>query len=115
MTVVTTTCNRCGASVQAYAGTSLRCPNCGNEGTAPIVLSQPQVIVVHQPGRPISRRDVGVAYLLWFFLGLWGAHKFYLGQTGMGVLYIFTAGICGIGLLVDLFTMSGQVAEANGE
>ena len=46
VTVVTTTCNRCGASVQAYAGTALRCPNCGHEGTAPIVLqSQPQVIV----------------------------------------------------------------------
>jgi len=50
-----------------------------------------------------------VAYLLWLFLGLLGAHKFYLGKIGMGILYIFTFGILGIGLLIDLFTLGNQV------
>jgi TM2 domain-containing membrane protein YozV len=53
------------------------------------------------------------AYLLWFFLGFLGIHKFYLGKTGMGILYIFTGGLFGIGLLVDLFTLAGQVRTYN--
>lgn len=53
------------------------------------------------------------AYLLWFFLGLLGAHKFYLGKTGMGILYIFTGGLFGIGMLIDLFTLAGQVNTYN--
>lgn len=53
------------------------------------------------------------AYLLWFFLGLWGAHKFYLNKTGMGILYFFTFGIFGIGWFIDLFTLGGQVDTYN--
>lgn len=50
-----------------------------------------------------------VAYLLWFFLGVFGAHKFYLGKIGMGILYIFTLGLFGIGIIIDLFTIPQQV------
>ncbi len=32
-----------------------------------------------------------------------GVHRFYLGQIGMGVVYLFTAGFCFIGTIVDLF------------
>ena len=31
----------------------------------------------------------GVAFVLAFFLGLWGVHRFYLGQRKLGLLYIF--------------------------
>ncbi len=66
-------------------------------------------------GGPVvyPRKDVGVAYLLWFFLGALGAHKFYLGRIGMGVLYIFTGALLGIGWLVDLFTLPTQTRAAN--
>lgn len=30
-------------------------------------------------------KSIGVAYLLWFFLGMLGAHRFYLGRTGTGI------------------------------
>lgn len=53
------------------------------------------------------------AYLLWFFLGGLGIHKFYLGKHGMGIVYLLTGGICGIGWLVDLFTLGGQVDAYN--
>jgi len=36
----------------------------------------------------LSRKNVGVAYLLWFFFAYLGAHKFYLRRPMMGVLYI---------------------------
>jgi len=49
------------------------------------------------------------AYILCIFLGLFGAHKFYLNKRGMGMLYLFTFGFFGIGWIVDLFTLSSQV------
>jgi TM2 domain-containing membrane protein YozV len=54
-------------------------------------------------------KSKGVAYLLWFFLGILGAHRFYLGKVGTGLLYLFTGGVFGIGWFIDLFTLSGQV------
>lgn len=43
-----------------------------------------------------------VAFLLFWFLGFLGIHRFYLGYNGMGVLYLFTAAIFGIGWIIDL-------------
>ena len=44
---------------------------------------------------------VGVELLLCFFLGALGGHKFYRKQFGMGLLYLITGGIFGIGWLID--------------
>ena len=33
-----------------------------------------------------SKKSAGLAYLLWFFLGGLGVHRFYLGQTGTGIV-----------------------------
>ena len=46
-----------------------------------------------------------VAFLLCFFLGGFGAHKFYEGKVLLGVVYIFTLGLFGIGVLVDLIVL----------
>ena len=46
-----------------------------------------------------------VAFLLCFFLGVLGAHKFYEGRIGMGILYLFTGGLLGVGWLVDLVVL----------
>ncbi len=41
-----------------------------------------------------GRKSLGVAYLLWFFLGLFGAHRFYTraGRTGWWLLLLHVGG-----------------------
>lgn len=45
------------------------------------------------------------ATLLCFFLGGLGAHKFYLGQTGQGILFLLTGGVLGFGALVNFIQL----------
>lgn len=57
--------------------------------------------------------DYTVAWLLLTFLGLLGAHRFYLGKWLTGLLFLCTLGGLGLGLLFDLWTLNGQVSEVN--
>ena len=57
----------------------------------------------------MKRKKLWVAYLLWFFFGFLGIHKFYLNKIIIGILYIFTGGLLFIGWFVDLFTLPSQV------
>ena len=46
-----------------------------------------------------------VALILCVFLGYLGAHKFYEGKIGMGILYLFTGGLFGIGWVIDIIAL----------
>ena len=46
-----------------------------------------------------------VAFLLCFFLGYLGAHKFYEGRIGSGILYLLTFGLFGIGWFIDCIVL----------
>ncbi|MDO4780248.1 MAG: NINE protein [Bacteroides sp.] len=50
-----------------------------------------------------------VAYLLLFFFGLLGVHRFYLGKIPTGLLYLFTGALFGLGWIYDLITLASQV------
>ncbi len=58
-------------------------------------------------------RSVAVGYVLWVLLGLNGVHRFYCGRIGTGLLWLFTAGLFGIGWIVDAFLIPSMVREAN--
>ena len=60
-------------------------------------------------------KSKGTAYFLWLisFFGWFGFHRFYLGKVGTGILWIITFGVFGIGALIDLFTLGGQVDQYN--
>lgn len=42
------------------------------------------------------------AFLMCFFLGCFGIHRFYVGKIGTGVLQLFTLGGLGLWALIDL-------------
>jgi hypothetical protein len=60
-------------------------------------------------------KTTGTALLFWFFclIGLCGLHRFYLGKPVTGLLWLFTFGLLGIGQLIDLFMLSGEVMRYN--
>ena len=60
-------------------------------------------------------KSKAIAYLLWLLsiFGWLGFHRFYLRKFGTAIIWIFTAGVCGIGALIDLFTLGGQVEQFN--
>ncbi len=47
------------------------------------------------------------------FVGLAGVHRFILGDIGMGILYVFTVGLCFIGTIVDLVNYQKLAFENN--
>jgi TM2 domain-containing membrane protein YozV/ribosomal protein S27AE len=68
-------CSECGAVINAKAE---MCPKCG--------VRQIPVGVLGKTA-PTGKNKI-VAAILAFTLGGFGAHKFYLGQVGLGVVYL---------------------------
>ncbi len=76
-----------------------------------------------------GKKSSGICYLLWFFLGGFGAHRFYLGRTGSAIamlvisivswILIFVAIgalgfiVIGIWWIVDAFLIPGIVRDNN--
>lgn len=60
-------------------------------------------------------KEKGTAYLFWAgcLIGFCGLHRLYIGKIGTGILWLFTLGLFGIGQLIDLFTLGGQVDTFN--
>ena len=80
--------------------------------------AQPQQIIINNANNNVNtningryggkRIDKTTALLLCIFLGYLGAHKFYEGKAGTGLLYLFTGGLCGVGWLIDIFAILGK-------
>lgn len=47
------------------------------------------------------------------FLGIAGIQRFVIGDMGMGILYILTAGLCFIGTIVDIINHKTLTFEYN--
>jgi TM2 domain-containing membrane protein YozV len=55
------------------------------------------------------------ALLLAFFLGIFGAHRFYVGKTGSAIAQLLTCGGVGIWALVDVIMIAtGSFTDKEG-
>jgi TM2 domain-containing membrane protein YozV len=58
--------------------------------------------------------DYTVAWVLLTFLGLLGIHRMYMGKWLIGIVYLLTGGIFGLGYLYDFWTLNDQITVING-
>lgn len=117
-------CSRCGTKFDAVPKS---CPDCGTTyfsnacpacGYTPIrnaqqaQKTQTTYIVQQQPQqvRPAnaSRYNKTTALVVCLFFGMFGGHYFYVGRAGMGLLYLFTGGVFGLGWMIDIFVILGN-------
>jgi TM2 domain-containing membrane protein YozV len=57
--------------------------------------------------------DYNLTWILLTFLGVFGAHRFYMGKIVTGLLYLVTLGLFGLGVLYDFLTLNEQISRLN--
>ena len=91
-------CHACSHIVDAMA---VVCTSCG--------------VMQKDAGEFATDKRILPAGLLCFFLGVFGAHRFYVGKIGTGVLQLLTLGGLGIWWLIDLIMIVvGNFRDGDG-
>ena len=60
-----------------------------------------------------GKLDYNIAWILLTFLGLFGLHRMYMGKWISGIVYLFTGGLLGIGIIYDFWTLNDQITLIN--
>lgn len=105
-------CKFCGAKIPMDA---VLCTSCGRqvEELKSSSSAQPNIVINNSNNNTNMNagmmggkmKNKWIALLLCFFLGGLGAHRFYEGKIGTGILWLCTVGLCGIGVLIDFFIL----------
>lgn len=104
-------CKHCGGKIPVDA---VVCTLCGRQVEQMAQGGAPNIVINNANQNTNANvndymatkaRNKWVALCLCLFLGVFGAHKFYEGKAGMGVLYLFTCGLFGIGAVIDFITI----------
>ncbi len=104
-------CKHCGKQINAAA---VLCPHCGCQVEELKHTEQPNIVINNtntntNTNAPVvvglRTKNKWVSFFLCLFLGYFGAHKFYEGKIGMGIVYLLTGGLFGIGWLIDCIAL----------
>ena len=104
-------CKHCGAKILEAA---VICTHCGCQVEDIKHNEQPNIVInnanntntnVNAAMLGVRAKNKWVAFCLCLFLGYIGAHKFYEGRIGMGILYLLTVGLFGIGWFIDCIVL----------
>ena len=105
-------CKHCGAKIPEAA---VVCTHCGCQVEEVKHSEQPSIVInnantntntnVNAAALGVRAKNKWVSFLLCLLLGYIGAHKFYEGKIGIGILYLFTLGLFGIGWFIDCIVL----------
>lgn len=104
-------CQHCGETIDADC---VVCPKCGKQvmelrqqRQTPVVINNTNTNTAHASVRVGMGRmkNKWVAFFLCLFLGILGVHKFYEGKVVLGIVYLFTGGLFGIGWIIDTIVL----------
>ena len=94
-------CRHCDTPISAIAEI---CPHCG-------VRQDPGRVARHTDA---SEKKLVPAAVLCVMLGVFGAHRFYVGKIGTGLAQLFTLGGLGLWMLYDLILiLTAQFRDAD--
>lgn len=112
-------CPQCGMKM---AASDRYCGGCGWDAEQP--ESPPsQADRLRREPPPTPRRTAPpsdfnrlTTFLLCLLLGFFGVHRFYVGRTGSGVLWLLTGGILAVGWIYDLVMIAtGEFVDNEGK
>ena len=106
-------CKHCGKSINKEA---IICVKCGLQVEELKASEIPNIVINNNSnnrnsdlyghrGKIIRKRNKWIALALCIFLGFLGGHKFYEEKIGRGILYIFTGGLLGFGIIYDIISL----------
>lgn len=108
-------CKHCGGKIPEAA---VVCTLCGCQVEEMKNAEQPSIVINNSNNSSnvntnqnimgamgMRMKNKWVAFFLCLFLGYFGAHKFYEGKAGTGILYLFTFGLFGIGWFIDCINL----------
>ena len=96
-------CIKCGRQVEEIKKSGNDQIVINNNNNAVASASATAVAGVGGIGRP-KNKWVALALCIFTFFG----HKFYEGKIGMGIIYLFTCGLFGVGWIIDIISLLGK-------